>query len=91
MTRHWVRLRNLRNGAIFVTADGILAVKSEYKYSNDPGGQSLCILLASGEYAHFPRRDEELVTEYQLDEQYRSMDCPLLVGRLAVAKEKTSG
>lgn len=46
----WVKLMDLADGAIFETGGGIRAVKSEYTY---PNGGIQCILLASGEYAHF--------------------------------------
>ena len=58
----YVRLINLRNGAIFETKDGIKAVKSEYRYSNE-NLECECILLASGEYAHFPHGNDEWVKE----------------------------
>ena len=62
----WVHLKNLRNGAVFETRrDSIRAVKSEYFYESN--GQSLCILLASGEFAHFPRGNAELVREIDID------------------------
>ena len=60
------RLGNLRNGALFRTPDGVLAVKSEYRYSDGVDTQSLCVLLESGEYAHFPKKDMELVYELKL-------------------------
>lgn len=48
----WTTLMELPNGTIFETREGVRAVKSEYRYSNEyPAIQ--CILLASGEYAHF--------------------------------------
>ncbi len=53
-------LGELPNGAIFETLDGIRAVKSEYHMAN---GQCECILLESGEYAHFPNGNEEEVRE----------------------------
>lgn len=57
----------LREGALFATCDkGILAVKSEYCYSNDPNSQCLCILLESGEYAHFDDGNATLVKEISL-------------------------
>lgn len=46
----WIRLHELPRGAVFETIDGTRAVKSEYGYDN---GGCQCILLASGEYAHF--------------------------------------
>ena len=61
----WVRLVNLRPGAVFVTRDGVMAVKSGYFYSNH-NPQPQCILLASGEYAHFPELDNEWVKEIEV-------------------------
>lgn len=49
----WIKLNNLRSGAVFETKIGVMAVKSEYKYGNSPDSQWQCILLESGEYAHF--------------------------------------
>lgn len=63
--RQWVELRNLRCGAIFETKSGIRAVKSEYHYSDVT--QCECVLLESGEYAHFPLRNREPVREIVLD------------------------
>ena len=60
---NWVTLDDLRTGAIFVTKKGTYAAKSEYRYSNDPGSQWQCILLASGEFAHFPEKNRTLVRE----------------------------
>ena len=60
----FVRLRNLRNGAIFETKDGTKAVKSEYHYDN--GSQCQCVLLESGEYAHFNDADETWVKEIEI-------------------------
>ena len=50
-----VALGELPKGAVFEVAGpgplgGVLAVKSEYNY---PNGGCECVLLASGEYAHF--------------------------------------
>ena len=62
----WMPLEDLRTGAIFeaVTAHGaVLAVKSEYRY---PDGAPECVLLASGEYAHFAARGATLVREVSL-------------------------
>ena len=50
----WTSIGRLRNGAIFETRDGIRAVKSEYHY---PNGGCECVLLSSGEYAHFCQDD----------------------------------
>ncbi len=63
------RLADIRNGALFVTTDGIVAVKSEYHYAN---GQSECILLASGEYAHFPNKNNEQVFELPISTAERN-------------------
>lgn len=62
---YYIKLGDLRNGAIFETQDGIKAVKSEYCYDNTGGSQARCILLESGEMAHFPNGNEELVREIQ--------------------------
>src|SRR2546430_1819646 len=59
----WVMLKDLRPGAVFVTREGIYAVKSEYRYSSEPLAQCECVLLASGEYAHFRDGNETLVRE----------------------------
>lgn len=56
----WITLRELREGAVFENRDGVRAVKSEYHYSN---GQCECVLLESGEYAHFPAGNQEPVRE----------------------------
>lgn len=58
----WMNLIDLRSGAIFETKDGIIAVKTEYFYS-DYNPQPQCVLLASGEYAHFSKKDMEQVRE----------------------------
>lgn len=52
----WMPLRDLLPGTVFETKDGIRAVKSEYAL--DSGG-CLCILLASGEFAHFGKTPKE--------------------------------
>lgn len=58
----WVTLEELRPGAIFETESGSLVVKSEYRYdSKNP--QPLCILLGSGEFAHFPQKQLTKVRE----------------------------
>src|SRR6266704_184474 len=59
----WVHLRDLRPGAVFVTREGTYAVKSEYFYTGDSESQCECVLLASGEYAHFRDGNETLVRE----------------------------
>lgn len=58
-----VRLYDLRDGAPFETRDGIRAVKTEYYY---PDGAPECVLLASGEYAHFQNKGNEIVREIQI-------------------------
>lgn len=62
-----IKLRDLRKGALFKTTEGVKAVKSEYYYSSawphTKETQCLCVLLASGEYAHFPNKNDELVKE----------------------------
>src|SRR5712664_2283770 len=52
----WSTVGELDQGAVFVTLAGVRAVKSEYHYEN---GDCLCVLLASGEYAHFAGGDDE--------------------------------
>jgi hypothetical protein len=59
----WTTLGELQPGALFRTRAGILAVKSEYYY---PNAQSECVLLASGEYAHFPEKNDVEVQEIPL-------------------------
>ncbi len=65
----WTTLGELRYGALFVTQEGTMAVKSEYRYSNDPQAQCLCILLESGEYAHFVDGNKTLVREIVVKEE----------------------
>jgi hypothetical protein len=72
-----VRLKELRPGAVFVTRDGTYAVKSQYCYDNVPGSQCLCVLLETGEYAHFPDGNltfvrEVMVDGFSSDEHFRS-------------------
>lgn len=55
----WVRLEDLPPGFVFVTQKGVLAVKSEYHDSF--AGHRMCVLLQSGEYAHFADGDDTLV------------------------------
>jgi len=54
-----VLLDRVRPGSVFETLQGVRAVKSEYHYDN--GGAPQCILLASGEYAHFTLGGKEWV------------------------------
>jgi hypothetical protein len=49
-------LGSLQPGSLFETPHGLLAVKTAYRYSNK--GQCQCVLLHSGEYAHFPQGDD---------------------------------
>ena len=63
---NWVRLGDLLPGLIFATQNGVLAVKSEYH--NSWTGQCMCVLLQSGEYAHFLEGDETLVTALEIAE-----------------------
>ncbi len=69
-TGRWTTLGALREGAIFETRDGIRAVKSEYHYTN---GGCECVLLASGEYAHFGGGKGTAVHNA---EQVREIDLP---------------
>ncbi len=57
----WTTLDELRPGAVFITRDGIKAVKSKYTYSN--GAQWECILLAGGEFAYFPEENQTQVRQ----------------------------
>jgi hypothetical protein len=66
----WIKLEKLRTGAIFETRSGIRAIKSEYHY---PNFNCQCVLLASGEYAHFEKGDNELVREIRLAEVSEQM------------------
>lgn len=59
---HHTTLGELQAGAIFITQDDILAVKTEYRTFNG-GTQCDCYLLASGECAHFPFKDNTIVRE----------------------------
>jgi hypothetical protein len=63
----WLTLEKLPKGAIFETEEGCRAVKSEYHYGNAPDSQWQCVLLASGEYAHFPEKNRTRVREILLD------------------------
>ncbi len=71
----WQTLDALRPGAVFVTEGGILAMKTEY-HTFESGTQWNCYLLASGESAHFPNQDTELVREivFQLRETLRKVE-----------------
>lgn len=63
----WIPLRDLREGAIFETKDGIVAMKTEYQ-TFAGGTQCDCYLLSSGETAHFGNKDNELVRELSDEE-----------------------
>lgn len=67
----WVTLDELRKGAIFMDQDGVRAVKSEYRYSSSDS-QWLCILLSSGEYAHFTDGNKTLVREIVIKQEARN-------------------
>lgn len=64
---NWVTLDDLPPGYVFITQDGILAVKSEYHYSNGLDAQWRCILLGSGEYAHFENGNDTLVSALEIE------------------------
>ena len=64
----WTTLRDLRPGALFVTRDGIIALKTEYHTFGRT--QCDCYLTASGESAHFPDGDDEEVRELPLPASY---------------------
>lgn len=61
-TLSWQRLRDLPPGFVFVTQDGVLAVKSEYRHND----QCQCILLGSGEYAYFQQGDNIMVSAIEV-------------------------
>lgn len=69
----YLELRDLRKGAIFETKSGVRAVKSEYFYDSEwphkKETQYLCVLLTSGEYAHFPNGNNELVKALTLKQE----------------------
>ncbi len=50
------KLINLRPGALFVTDDGCMAVKSEYFMGGNSTNMPQCVLLESGEYGWFGER-----------------------------------
>jgi hypothetical protein len=57
----WITLEELREGAVFETESGTLAIKTEYYY--DTSSQPMCVLLESGEFAHFPEKHLTRVKE----------------------------
>ena len=58
-----ITLDDLPKGSVFWVGK-VGAVKSEYKYTNDPDSQWQCVLLASGEYAHFPLKNQTVITGF---------------------------
>lgn len=66
ITRVWLPVRAQPAGTLFVTLDGIHAVKTQYRTAD--GRQAQCVLLSSGEYAHFPEGDDTLVKRVRLAE-----------------------
>src|SRR6266568_1372009 len=72
----WVMLKDLCPGAVFVTREGIYAVKSEYFYTGDSQSQCECVLLASGEYAHFRDGNRTLVREVSVEGLAESVTGP---------------
>ena len=67
-------LAEIEPGTLF-RADGVYAVKSEYVY---PSGWCECILLASGEYAYFPRGNDTPVEIIDLVEFYAALSARAL-------------
>lgn len=65
-----VMLKDLRPGAIFVTREGIYAVKTEYRYGSEVQSQCECILLESGKYAHFKDGNQTLVRQVRIGGKY---------------------
>ena len=61
----WIKLGELRNGAIFETRNGVRAMKTEYHTFNQES-QCDCYLLESGEAAHFENKDHEEVREIEI-------------------------
>lgn len=53
-------LEALPAGTLFRTDAGVVALKTQYHYTNH-NPQPMCILLGSGEYAHFPAREQTRV------------------------------
>jgi hypothetical protein len=58
-----ITLDDLPEGTVFFVGD-VGAVKSEYKYGNEPDSQWQCVLLASGEYAHFSEKNKTIITGF---------------------------
>lgn len=85
----WTTLEALRKGAIFETRDGIRAVKSEYRY--EYGGIE-CVLLASGEAAHFDqpgyRPEAHNATEVREVEEWRETAIAAGWAQLAKARAR---
>lgn len=55
-----VPLSDLAPGSVF-SHGSTMAVKSQYKYNNDPAAQSLCVSLKTGEFVHLPDRNKTMV------------------------------
>lgn len=66
----WVTLDELPPGRIFQTREGIAAIKTDEKYAGE-GSQWKCVLLASGEYAHFEEKNETEVQQHNLATEKR--------------------
>lgn len=62
----WCKLIDLRQGAVFMTDNGIIAMKTEYRTFND-GAQCDCYLVESGEAAHFKDGNNTQVREINVD------------------------
>lgn len=66
-SQKWTTLDELQPGAVFITEDGIKAVKSGYyrgnECGNEPDCQWQCVLLSGGEYAHFPEKNRTRVRQ----------------------------
>ncbi len=72
-TGKWTTIAELEPGTIFETEDGVVAVKSEYGgYSDDVA--SMCVLVASGEYAHFKNGNNERAREIILPVKLRKWE-----------------
>jgi hypothetical protein len=65
---NWVKLEDLRPGAIFETEKGARAVKTVERHISvvHGEGQYKCVLLHTGQHGHFPEGNETLVREIVL-------------------------
>lgn len=77
-TPTWAPLADLPPGFIFATQDGILAVKTTYAVydGNDESGKCECILLLTGEYAHFADGDRTLVCALEVQRPQPAQGTP---------------